>query len=458
MTDTHPPKASGTSELRATVSLAIPVVAVQFGFMAMGAVDTLMVGRISATMLAAVALGNLYFFNVSIFSAGTLMALDPLVAQAIGAKDSGAVSRAVQHGLVLAVGLSLVTALLLAPAVPFLRALHQPPEIVPDAAAYLHISIVGVLPFLAFVVLRQSLQAMHRVAPIVWTVVIANGTNAALNWVFVYGHLGSPALGVEGSAIATAISRWTMMILLLVFAWRELKPNIVPFHRDALEWPALRRMLAVGLPIGSQQLLEAAAFGAIGLLMGVLGTIEMAAHQIAITLAALTFMVPLGVGSAAAVRVGHAIGAGDGARAQEAIRAAYLCGVGFMMLTAVGFLTAPKLLASAFSSDARVITLAAMLIPIAGVFQIFDGGQAVGAGVLRGAGDTTAPLIVMLGAYWLVGVPVSAYLGFKTTLRAAGLWWGFVISLGTVAVLLYLRIRIVFARGVQRLAVDDSLR
>jgi MATE family multidrug resistance protein len=217
-------------------------------------------------------------------------------------------------------------------------------------------------------------------------------------------------------------------------------------------------MLAVGLPIGSQQLLEAAAFGAIGLLMGVLGTIEMAAHQIAITLAALTFMVPLGVGSAAAVRVGHAIGAGDRARAQEAIRAAYLCGVGFMMLTAVGFLTAPKLLASAFSSDARVITLAAMLIPIAGVFQIFDGGQAVGAGVLRGAGDTTAPLIVMLGAYWLVGVPVSAYLGFKTTLRAAGLWWGFVISLGTVAVLLYLRIRIVFARGVQRLAVDDSLR
>jgi multidrug resistance protein, MATE family len=459
MTDTHPPKASdGTSELRATVSLAIPVVAVQLGFMAMGAVDTIMVGRISATMLAAVALGNLYFFNVSIFSAGTLMALDPLVAQAIGANDSRAVSRALQRGLVIALGLSILTALLLAPAGPFLRVLHQPPEIIPDASAYLRISIAGVLPFLAFVVLRQSLQAMHRVAPMVWTVVIANLMNAGLNWIFVYGHLGSPALGVSGSAIATAISRWAMMILLLAFAWRELEPNLVPFHRDVFEWPPLRRMLAVGLPIGSQQLLEAAAFGAIGLLMGVLGTIEMAAHQIAITLAALTFMVPLGVGSAAAVRVGHAIGAGDRVRARAAIRAAYLCGVGFMVLTAVGFLAAPSVLASAFTSDARVIALAAVLIPIAGVFQVFDGGQAVGAGALRGAGDTTAPLVVMLAAYWLVGVPVSAYLGFKTDLRAAGLWWGFVISLGTVAVLLYFRIRMIFARGVQRLAVEESLR
>ena len=456
MTDAHPAKASDRpSELRATVALAIPVVAVQLGFMAMGAVDTLMVGRVSATMLAAVALGNLYFFNVSIFSAGTLMALDPLVAQALGARDSQAVSRAVQRGLVLAICLSVLTALLLAPAEPFLRAVRQPAEIVPDASRFLHISIIGVVPFLAFVVLRQSLQAMHRVAPIVWTVVIANVLNAALNWVFVYGNLGSPALGVSGSAIATAISRWTMMILLLVFAWRDLKPTMTPWHADAISWPPIRRMLAIGLPIGAQQSLEAAAFGAIGLLMGVLGTIEMASHQIAITLAALTFMVPLGVGSAAAVRVGHAIGSGDAARARAAIRAAYLCGVGFMMLTAIVFLVFPRALASAFTPDQRVIALAAVLIPIAGVFQVFDGGQAVGAGILRGAGDTTAPLIVMLAAYWLVGVPVSAYLGFKTSLRAQGLWWGFVISLGTVAVFLYLRIRIVFRREVGRLVVES---
>ena len=304
------------SELRATVALAVPVVFVQLGFMAMGAVDTLMVGRLSATMLAAVALGNLYFFNVSIFGAGALMALDPLVAQAIGARDMDAVTHAMQRGIVLAVALAVATSVVLAPAAPLLRLLHQPAEIVPGAAGYLRISIIGTLPFLTFVVLRQSLQAMHRVAPIVITILVANLSNAALNWVFVYGHLGSPALGVAGSAIATAISRWVMLLLLLALAWRDLAPHLMHWRRDSTEWAALRNMLAIGAPIGAQQALEAGAFGAIGLLMGVLGTIEMAAHQIAITLAALTFMVPLGVATAAAVRVGYAIGAGDDGRAQ----------------------------------------------------------------------------------------------------------------------------------------------
>lgn len=438
------------------MTLAVPVVFVQLGFMAMGVVDTLMVGRVSARVLAAVALGNLYFFNVSIFSVGTLMALDPIVAQSVGAGDNEAVARAMQRGLLIALALSVATTLLLAPAHRVLVAFHQPAEIVPDAAAYLEISIAGVLPYLIFVVFRQTLQAMHRVAPIVWTVVAANLTNAGFNWVFVYGHLGSPALGVAGSAIATAISRWVMLILVLALAWKELRHPLVPRRTGITSWLPIWRMLRIGLPIGAQQMLEAGAFGAIGLLMGVLGTIEMAAHQIAITLAAFTFMVPLGVGSAAAVRVGHAIGAGDEHRARAAIGAAYLCGVGFMTMTAIAFLGAPRLLAHAFTGDTRVVALAAVLIPIAGVFQVFDGGQAVGAGVLRGAGDTTAPLFVMLGAYWLLGVPVSAYLGFRTPLRAAGLWWGFVLSLAAVAIFLALRIRVVFGRGTSRMVIEGT--
>ena len=426
--------------------------------MGMGVVDTLMVGRLSARVLAAVALGNLYFFNVSIFGVGTLMALDPIVAQAVGADDAEAVARAMQRGLVIAVALSALTALLLEPAGRVLHALHQPDDIVPDAAAYISISIAGIVPYLAFVVLRQSLQAMHRVAPIVWTVLVANCTNAGFNWVFVYGHLGSPPLGVAGSAIATAISRWVMLVLLLLVSWKELRPHLRPWRARVATWGPIREMLRLGMPIGAQQSLEAGAFGAIGLLMGVLGTIEMAAHQIAITLAAFTFMVPLGVGSAAAVRVGHAIGALDHARAKAAIRAAYVCGVGFMVLTAIAFLAAPRALAHAFTGDARVVALAALLIPVAGVFQVFDGGQAVGAGVLRGAGDTTAPLFVMLGAYWLVGVPVSAYLGFRTSLRAAGLWWGFVVSLASVAIFLLLRIRVLFARGVRRVRIGGTVQ
>ncbi|HEV8446514.1 MAG TPA: MATE family efflux transporter [Gemmatimonadaceae bacterium] len=451
MENPHSAKSSvGADELRATVALAVPVVLVQLGFMLMGVVDTLMVGRVSARVLAAVALGNLYYFNVTILATGSLMALDPIVAQAVGAGESESVARAMQRGLIIAAGFCVLCALCIAPAPTVLTTLRQPPEIVPDASTYLRISLIGLAPYLVFVVLRQSLQAMHRVAPIVWTVIVANLSNAGFNWVFVYGHFGSPALGAAGSAIATAISRWLMLLLLLAGAWRELRPLMFPVRDEIGSWPALSQMLRIGLPIGAQQGLEAAAFGAIGLLMGVLGTIEMAAHQVAITLAAFTFMVPLGVGSATAVRVGRAIGAADMPRARAAIRASYLCGVGFMAITAIAFIWVPHLLAAAFTPDVRVIALASTLIPIAGVFQMFDGGQAVGAGVLRGAGDTKAPLVTMLASYWLFGVPVSAYLGFRTSLGAAGLWWGFVVSLAGVAIFLFLRIRVVFAQSVGR--------
>ncbi len=437
------------------ISLAIPVVLVQLGFMSMGVVDTLMVGRVSARVLAAVALGNLYFYNVTVFGVGTLMALDPIVAQAVGAEDSEAVARAVQRGLIIAVALSVVFVVFLAPAAPVLRLLRQQPEIIDDTATYVRISIAGLAPSLGFVVLRQCLQAMHRVRAIVWTVIVANVVNACFNWMFVYGHLGSPALGVAGSAIATAISRWVMFLLLLFVSRHDLRPLLLPVRPNVAAWPAIRGMLRIGAPIGGQQMLEISAFGAIGLLMGALGTTEMAAHQIAITLAAFTFMVPLGVGSAAAVRVGRAIGAGDERRAREATRAAYFAGVGFMALTAILFLSAPRVLAHAFTPDTGVVALAAVLIPIAGVFQVFDGGQAVGAGVLRGAGDTTAPLLVMFISYWVVGVPLSAYLGFATPLRAAGLWWGFVVSLAADALFLYLRIRVVFGRELRRVHVEE---
>jgi MATE family multidrug resistance protein len=443
-----------TDELRATIALAVPVVLVQVGLMLMGVVDTLMVGHVSATMLAAVALGNLYFFTVSIFGMGTLMALDPIVAQAIGARDEESVARAMQRGLVLVVVMAAFTALLMAPAPLVLTAFRQPAEIVPDASRYVRISISGLLPFFAFVVLRQSLQAMGRVAPIVWTIVAANATNVALNWVLIFGHLGVEPLGVAGSAIATAISRWLMTLLLVVVSWKHVHPFLVPVRAEVWRRAPLWRMLKLGAPIGAQQTLEGAAFGAIGLLMGTIGIVPMAAHPIALSLAALTFMVPLGVASAAAVRVGRAIGAGDEARARGAIRAAYVCGIGFMAATAVVFLAFPVALARAFTGDASVVALAAVLIPVAGVFQVFDGAQAVGAGVLRGAGDTTVPFWLMLAAYWLLGVPVSVLLGFRTRLGAVGLWWGFVASLSVVAVVLFARIVVVFKRELRRVVID----
>jgi multidrug resistance protein, MATE family len=439
------------SELRETIALALPMVLVQVGIMAMGFIDTVMVGHVSGPVLAAVGLGNIYFFNITVFGIGTLMALDPLVAQAIGARDERSISIATQRGAILALGISIVMIAAMLPSASVLRALGQPEALIPETSAYLVISAGGVIPFFAFVVFRQTLQALGRIAPLVWTIVLSNLLNASLNWVFVYGHLGSPAMNARGSAIATLISRWVMTFALFYLARRELAPRFTPIVPGVTDRTALWSMVKLGAPIGAQQMLEALAFGAVGLLMGRLGSNQLAAHQAAINLAALTFMVPLGVGAAASVRVGRAVGAGDAAGARAATHAAYVCGVGFMCVTALAFLVFPRQLATLMTSDLAVIPIAAALIPVAGVFQVFDGGQAVGAGVLRGFGDTRVPLISMLGGYWLLGLPISVWLGFHTPMREVGLWSGFVVSLGIVAIFLLLRIRVLLTRDVRRL-------
>jgi multidrug resistance protein, MATE family len=441
-------------ELRAMSRLALPVVLVQVGMVSMGAVDTAIVGHLSASALAAVALGHLYFFNATIFSVGTLMALDPLVAQAIGARDYRSAGRAIVRGMLLAIILSGFTALLMLTMEPVLLLTRQQPVVIPDAVRYGHISIAGVLPYLAFVVLRQSLQAFGRVAPIVVTIVSANVLNAVLNWMLVFGRLGAPALGVDGSAWATVASRWFMALMLLALAWPALR-NVLRRTdvRDARQMAPLWRMLALGAPIGGHQALESAAFGIVGLLMGSLGMREMAGHQVSINLAALTFMVPLGVGAAAAVRVGYAVGAGDEQGVRRSAKAALLVGVVFMSCTAALFLLAPRLLARIYTTDTQVLAVAATLIPIAGVFQVFDGIQAVAAGILRGVGDTRVPMVIALVGFWLIGVPVSAVLAFRTGAGARGLWWGFVAGLGVVAAILVVRVR---SRLRQRMSRIDS--
>ena len=252
-TDLDLPEPRGLGqELAAMVRLALPVVVVQVGLMAMGVVDTMMVGRVSAQAIAAVALGNVYFYAISIFGQGTLFALDPIAAQAVGARDEVAFARGLQRGLVLAVALSVATCVLLLPAGPVMALLRQPADVAPTAASYAVVSAAGVLPFYVFAVFRQALQAMHRTAPIVWSIVIANLANVALNWVLVFGHLGAPALGAVGSAWATAVGRLLLAVLLLLMAWRHLRRHLRPLLPEALHLPALRRMFALGWPLGVQ--------------------------------------------------------------------------------------------------------------------------------------------------------------------------------------------------------------
>jgi multidrug resistance protein, MATE family len=442
-------------ELADLLRLAVPVVVVQVGLMLMGVVDSIMVGHLSANALASVALGNMYFMGLAIFGMGVLLALDPLVAQAVGAGDHTAVARALQRGLVLALVLSVPCGALLLTADPVLSAIGEPPELIPYASLFARIMIPSVAPFFGFIVFRQTLQALGRMRAIVTTIVLANLLNALLDWVLIFGHLGAPAMGVAGSAWATTVSRWAMLVGLLALSWNNLRPHLLPLRPELGQWRSLVRMFGLGLPIGLQFMLEWGVFGTVMMLMGRLGTIPVAAHQIAINVASLTFMVPLGVSAAAAVLVGHAVGRGDAEGAVREARAALAIGVAFMSAMALMLLVVPVPIAQLYTRDTAVIALAAVLLPIAGAFQIFDGIQVVSVGILRGLADTRAPFVIAVLGFWLLGFPVSLWLGFRTELGAAGLWWGLVVGLVAVAALLLFRVRARFRREIGRVHVDE---
>jgi multidrug resistance protein, MATE family len=440
---------------RALLRLAFPIVIVQIGIMFMGVVDTIMVGHLSARALAAVALGNVYFWACGVFGMGVIMALDPVIAQAVGAKDEVAVARGFQRGFLLALLLTIPTSILLLFADPVLNALGQADDVVPLAVSYAVVCIPGVLPFLAFNVLRQTLQARELVRPIVITMIVANVANILLNWVLIFGKLGLPALGVAGAAWATSAARWLMVVLLLAIAWRHLRPYVLPLRAETFSLAPLGRMLALGAPIGIQFQLEYGIFAVVGLLMGTIGTIPLAAHQVALNIASFTFMVPMGIAAAAAVLVGHAVGREDPLEARRAATAAVVSGVGFMAVMAIVLLVAPGVIARAYTTDAAVIAIAIVLIPLAGFFQVFDGMQVVCGGVLRGLGDTHSPLIANLLGFWVLGLPLGLWLGMRLSYGPAGLWWGLVAGLAVVGVGLLVRVQIRMRKTMGRVVIDD---
>lgn len=444
------------AELLALLRLAVPTVAVQVGWMSMGVVDTIVVGHVSADAMAAVALGNLLFLAITIFGMGVLMGLDPLISQAVGAHDEPSVARGVQRGLILTCGLTLLSTLLVVPIQPALGVLRQPPEIIPTVATYMRVAAGGFLPFYATILVRVFLQATGRIAPMVWATLSANLLNLALNWVLVFGHLGVPALGAIGSSWATTLSRWALALFMVAFSWRSLRPHLWPLPRDIFAMGPLLRVLWLGAPIGIQFELELGIFSLVGLMMGRLGAVPMAANQVALNLASITFMVPLGVSIAASVLVGQAIGRGDMREARRAALVSLVCGIGFMAVSGLTMLVAPRLLAGVYTSDAAVGALAASLIPIAGVFQVFDGTQVVSIGILRGTGDTRTPMLVNILGYWIVALPLSAWLGLYTGAGPRGMWWGLTVGLVIVATVLVARVRRRLRADVRRLEVETA--
>jgi MATE family multidrug resistance protein len=450
ITSANTPTTSTREELVQVVRLATPVVMVQVGMMLMGVVDTMMLGRLDALALAAGALGNTVSFGLLVPAMGILFALDPLVAQAFGAGDHEAVKRHFQRGLVLAAVLSLPLSAIMLNAAPLLRLLGQSETIVPAAADYIRGLVPGNIGFLVFVALRQTLTALGRIRQAMWAIVVANLVNLLFNWLLIFGHWGMPKLGVIGSAYATALARWVMAGMVLAVSWRILKPYLASLGKELWQAGPYFSIVGLGVPIALLLSAEMWFFSTVALLIGHLGPIELAAHQIALNLAAVSFQVPVGVAAAAAARVGNAIGRRDPDGARRSARVCLVVGACVMSVSAAAFAFLPGLLARLYTPDQAVIAIASILIPVAALFQIFDGLQVVGSGVLRGAADTRIPAMLGLFGYWGIGLPLGWYFAFGQGRGPQGLWWGLTIGLATVAIFLLARIRYRFKGEIAR--------
>lgn len=443
------PSAPLRAELAAAARLAAPVALVQLGMMLMGVVDTMMLGHLSAEALAAGALGHVITITALIFGYGVLTALDPLIAQAYGAGDAAAIGGHMQRGFLMSAVMTVPFTLLLLDTEPVLVLLGQPAGVSAQAASYIQGILWGGLPYFAFVVVRQTLQAMSVVRPAAVSILIGNVVNLIANWALIYGHLGMPALGVRGAAYATTLSRWAMFAYLLWASRRFLAPYWRGFTAEALR--GHRLMLRIGIPIGLHNSVELLIFAVAALLIGRIGVHDLAGHQVSINMASLSFMVPLGISGAAATRVGNAIGRGDMPAARLAATACLLLGGAVMSGFAVLFALLPEPLARLYTEDPAVIAVVLSLLPIAALFQVFDGLQVVGAGVLRGAADTALPALIVLIGYWVLGLPVGWYLAFEAGQGARGLWWGFTIGIFFMALLFILRIALRFREDLRRI-------
>jgi MATE family multidrug resistance protein len=426
-------------EFRPMFHLALPVVLAEMGWMTMGMVDALMVGRISPEAIGAVGVGTSLFMGVVIFAMGLMLGLDTLVSQAYGAGRFEECHRWLFHGVVLALGLSVPMIAILFWISSALDAWGLTPSVLVLTRPYLETLAWSVVPLLLYSSFRRYLQGMGVVRPVMVALMAANIINAVANWLLIFGKFGFPALGVEGSAWATVFARLFMALFLLAtIVYREHDV----WNSRHLEWSWFRRLLALGLPASGQVTLEVGVFAAATALAGRLPATALAAHQIALNYAALTFMVPLGVASAGAVRVGHAVGRRDPAGASRAGWTAIVLGVGFMMVAAAVFLTVPTLLLRAFTDDPGVLAVGVTLLFVAAVFQLFDGLQGVTTGVLRGLGDTRSPMLWNLAGHWFIGLPLGYWLAFGLGIGVVGLWWGLSIGLmicGIALLLVWIR-------------------
>jgi MATE family multidrug resistance protein len=427
-------------ELRALLRLAIPVVLSELAWMMMSVVDTIMVGRISPEAIGAVGLSSSLYYIPALFGTGLLLGLDTLVSQAYGRGDHADCRKWVMQGIHIVLLFSVPVMIIVQWIPALLPRWGTNPAVASQTADYLRLLNWGTPWLLTYACFRRYLQGMHIVKPVTFALVTANLVNLAGNWLLIYGKFGLPEMGVRGSALSTVLARVYMAAFLVAVAiWQEHKDGGSFFAQFPL--PNKRRILRIlqlGGPAATQMIFEIGAFGGATVIAAKLSAESLAAHQIALNIASVTYMVPLGISAAAAVAVGHSVGRGDLARARRTGYLAIGVAAAFMAVMALLLILFPHSIVRVYSPDPRVIAVGVPLLALAAAFQIFDGIQTATTGALRGLGHTTAPMVLNFIGYWIIGLPLGYWLCFSGNLGVFGVWIGLTIALIFIATLVLL--------------------
>ncbi len=442
-----------SGHLKATLVLGLPIIGSLLAQMAIGLTDTIMVGWYGVTELAAMVLASSVFFIFFIVGSGFAMAVMPVVAEAAGAEDRRQVRRVTRMGI----WISLIYCVVAMPVLWDFKALMilmgQKPQIAAIGQDYMRVAQWGMFPAMLVMTLKSFLSGVERPGWVLWATIIGGLANGVLNYALIFGHWGAPEMGVRGAAVASvSTATVTFLVLALYSGWhREFRGYAIFTRLWRSDWPAFFDLFRLGWPIGATMLAEVGLFSAAAVMMGWIGTRELATHGIAIQIASISFMVYLGLANAATIRVGHALGRGDPSGIWRASAVAMLLQLGFAALAVALFLSWPKTLIGLFldashPGSAEIMAYGVGLLALAAVFQVVDGLQAVTLGLLRGLKDTRVPMICAVFSYWVVGLPVAYLLGFPLGFGGYGVWAGLVVGLALAALTLLGRYRVVLRR------------
>lgn len=429
--------------LNITFQLAYPVMLSQLGQVSVGVADSMMVGRLGAIPLAAASLGNSIFFVIMMFGIGISMGITPLVSIAEGKGKIKRISRLFTHGLWINLATSILLTLIVLGLSQGLHFLNQPEEVVVLAVPYLLIITASLIPMMVFQTFKQMAEGLSQTKQAMYITIFCNLVNVFLNWVLIWGYLGAPEMGLNGAGLATLISRVLMMVMMGGYILYSQRYKVFKFGfsiRNA-SLPMFSRILKIGVPTGFQFIFEVSAFSAAAIMMGWIGVNALAGHQIALNLASISYMMATGLATAGMIRVSNQIGKGNIKAMREAGMVVFGMVIAFMFLAAILFISARHYLPTLYIDDPEVIALSASLLIIAGLFQLSDGVQVVGLGVLRGMEDVKIPTFVTLMAYWVLGLPLGYLLAFEFGFEEKGIWYGLLIGLSITAVMLFYRFR-----------------